>query len=222
MILILSFLFAGFIGLASIAVFFYVLYLLYKEKGLGHGLLGFLFPIYPYIWGWMNGKKLQILDIMGFWTALIVLSIFLPVVMTPVLAASGSGSSNSESVTFDESINFSSEPMQALGSEDAIPMGSVPVGGRVDARIDDLFEVHNWTFSGNTGQAITVQGNALPGESTDPRVNLLGPDGSLLTGDDDGGENNNAFIPAYTLPADGQYILQVDVWQTGGYELILN
>ena len=33
--------------------FFYVLAKLGQEKELGHANLGFLLPVYPYVWGWM-------------------------------------------------------------------------------------------------------------------------------------------------------------------------
>jgi hypothetical protein len=110
----------------------------------------------------------------------------------------------------------------ALGSEDAIDMGSIQVGGRVNGEISDLFAVHNWTFDGTAGQMITIQGNAANGDATDPRINLLGPDGTFLIGDDDGGQDANALISSFTLPANGQYTIQLDVWQMGRYEIILN
>lgn len=227
MIQIILVLFTGLVVLASIAASFYVLYLLYKERGAGHAALGFFFPIYTYVWGWLNSKRLEILDIMGFWTAMTVISVIVPIIMTTLAVADLANeidTLSAEPGAFNEgdAFAFSSEPSLAVSFEDAIQMGSVPVGGRVEARIDDLFEIHNWTFDGSSGQTVTVQANALPGETTDPRVNLLGPDGALLTGDDDGGDNTNALIPGYVLPADGQYILQVDVWQTGDYELIVN
>ena len=51
----------------------YMLIKLAQEKGAAHAVLGFLFPIYPYFWGWFNAGRLGILDIMGFWTAVMLI-----------------------------------------------------------------------------------------------------------------------------------------------------
>ena len=48
------------LSLASFGCFIYLLYLLAKEKGGLHALLGFLFPIYPYFWGWIRARQLEI------------------------------------------------------------------------------------------------------------------------------------------------------------------
>jgi hypothetical protein len=46
-----------------------VLIKLFQEKGVLHGILGFICGLYTYIWGWMNASK----NIMLAWTALIIL-----------------------------------------------------------------------------------------------------------------------------------------------------
>lgn len=68
-------------ALLSAACFLYVLFRLGQEKGGGHAILGFLFPVYPYVWGWANGRRLEILDIMGFWTVITLFSIAFPALM---------------------------------------------------------------------------------------------------------------------------------------------
>lgn len=68
-------------ALLSAACFIYVLFRLGQEKGGGHALLGFLFPVYPYFWGWVNGRSLEMLDIMGFWTVITLFSMAFPALM---------------------------------------------------------------------------------------------------------------------------------------------
>jgi len=58
--------------------FFYLLAKLGQEKGLGHAIRGFLLPVYPYVWGWMQGRRLERLDIKGFWTVITVFSMRSP------------------------------------------------------------------------------------------------------------------------------------------------
>ena len=204
----------------------YVLVLLYREKGAGHAVLGFFFSPYAYFWGWFNAGRLKIIDVMVAWTIIFLLSIAFPVIVSVQEAAkmltameSGNFSAFEDG---DGTIVFSdSDSGLALGSEDAIEKGTINIGGQVTDEMNDLFEVHNWRFNGTAGQIVTIRGNAAAGDSTDPRINLIGPDGTLLIGDDDGGEDVNALIASYTLPASGEYIIQVDVWQSGRYEIIL-
>ena len=52
-----------------------VLIKLFQEKGILHGILGFICGLYTFIWGWMNATRLGIKNIMIIWTLLILLSI---------------------------------------------------------------------------------------------------------------------------------------------------
>jgi hypothetical protein len=209
--------------LATVAIGFYVLLLMYREKGLGHAVLGFIITPYSYVWGWLNAKRLKIIDIMFFWTVIMIIAIIFPIVISFQEAAKAINNFDTgEFATVNDDGSFSFEPSLAIGNEDAIEMGSIGIGSGVEGRIDDLFAVQNWTFNGSAGQQVTIQANAANGDGTDPRINLIGPDGTLLTGDDDGGKNRNALISAFTLPASGRYIIQVDVWETGRYEITLN
>jgi len=67
--------------LASVCLF-YVLAKLGPEKGLGQAVLGFLLPMYPYVWSRMQGRRLEMLDIMGFWTVITVFSMIFPAAIT--------------------------------------------------------------------------------------------------------------------------------------------
>lgn len=52
-----------------------VLIKLFQDKGILHGILGFICMLYTFIWGWMNATRLGIKNIMIIWTLLILLSI---------------------------------------------------------------------------------------------------------------------------------------------------
>ncbi|MCP5097472.1 MAG: hypothetical protein GY943_18155, partial [Chloroflexi bacterium] len=58
----------GILILCSTVASFYLIFLLFREKGIGHALLGFFFFPYAIVWGWMNAKRLEIFDIMVFGT----------------------------------------------------------------------------------------------------------------------------------------------------------
>jgi len=52
-----------------------VLIKLFQEKGILHGILGFICMLYTFIWGWMNASRLNIRNIMVVWTLLIIVSV---------------------------------------------------------------------------------------------------------------------------------------------------
>lgn len=87
-------------------------------------------------------------------------------------------------------------------------------GGPVTGELNDLFQAENWTFCATAGQTVTIEVNSI-GE-TDPRVKLIGPDGSVLAEDDDSGGGWNALIEG-PLPVDGVYTIRVDVYAVGQY-----
>jgi uncharacterized protein (TIGR03437 family) len=80
-----------------------------------------------------------------------------------------------------------------------------------------------YTFTGAAGQLVTF---ALNSTQFDPYLYLIGPNGAVLTEDDDGGVGLNARIPAgngyFALPAGGEYTIEVtsfDPAATGNYTL---
>jgi SH3-like domain-containing protein len=99
--------------------------------------------------------------------------------------------------------------------------GTLVAGTAQEGELNDLFAAHDWNFEGTAGQRVTIRVEAAPGEETDPRATLVGPDGSVLTSDDDGGGGLNAEISNYDLPADGTYTIKVDVFNGGGYLITL-
>jgi nitrate reductase NapE component len=120
---------------------------------------------------------------------------------------------------FDDD-GFTGSDNSALGLSSNF-RGTIEVGGRVDGELDTIFEADDWTFQGSAGQVVTISCNAAVGSGTDPRINLLGPDGDFIAADDDGGTNYNAILRNITLPADGEYTIKVDVFDTGRYVLRL-
>jgi hypothetical protein len=101
----------------------------------------------------------------------------------------------------------------------SVDQGSVEIGGEASATLDTIFEAHDWTFEGESGQVVTISAAAAAGSSVDPRLNLLGPDGEWLTANDDGGSGTDALIEGYTLPASGTYTIKIDVFEGGEYIL---
>jgi len=61
------------LALCSLGCLIYMLVRLAQEKGALHAVLGFFFPIYPFFWGWVSAGRLGMMDIMGFWTAVILI-----------------------------------------------------------------------------------------------------------------------------------------------------
>ena len=74
------------VGLANLFCLIYVLVKLYTTKGLLHALVGFFCcTLYPFIWGWLNARRLSIYDVMIFWTLLVVLGTVLQIIFRVVM-----------------------------------------------------------------------------------------------------------------------------------------
>jgi serine/threonine-protein kinase len=99
--------------------------------------------------------------------------------------------------------------------------GTLSPGNPASASLNTIFEAHDWSFEGQAGQVVTISATAAPGAETDPRINLLAPDGSWLIADDDGGDGLNSLIANFELPVDGTYTVKVDVFELGEYVLVL-
>jgi hypothetical protein len=188
----------------------YMVYKLYQEKGLGHAVLGFFFPVYPYFWGWLNASRLKMMDVMLFWTVIGVVAFVFPLAMgfriASVLPQSGTFSS-----TFSEVEDFS--------NYDIYNQGTIGSGSAVQGRVDGLFDMDRWSFEGTAGQTVTIECNPAAGQSTDPQIHLV-LNGEVLITDDDGGDGYSSLI-TYRLPANGSYGIYIEVWSAGGYVLTL-
>ena len=64
-------------GLATFALFIFVLIKLFQIEGVGKGILGLICALYTFVWGWQKHKELDIKNIMIAWSALIVLSMII-------------------------------------------------------------------------------------------------------------------------------------------------
>ncbi len=100
--------------------------------------------------------------------------------------------------------------------------GSIQMGSSATDTLEELTEAHDWTFAGREGQVVTIRCEATAGEDTDPRINLLDPNGDFLIANDDSGGELAAQITSYTLPEDGTYTIKVDIYTGGEYRLSIN
>lgn len=81
----------------------------------------------------------------------------------------------------------------------------------------------SWTFSGAAGDVVTIDAVAAEAGSLDLFLELVGPGGNVLLGDDDSGEETNPRIADFELPQDGDYTIRVSsVVGAGDYTLFLS
>jgi hypothetical protein len=83
-----------------------------------------------------------------------------------------------------------------------------------------------YTFSGAAGQQVAI---LLTSSAFDTYLYLIGPSGTVVTQNDDGGGGTNSRIPPstgyYTLPSSGTYTIEVTSYYTnatGSYTLSLS
>ena len=195
----------GIFGLGTFVCAIYLLYLLAKEKGGAHAVLGFFFPPYPYVWGWIQSRRLEIVDVMIFWTVVSLAVVIFPLIM------------GFRSVANTDT--FSVDPVSSSLTEDTILRGPIQSGTQVNGQIDDLFGIDEWTFQGSAGQTVTFWCAPVAGSDTDPRIKIIDPGGVEIASDDDGGDDRTAMISDLNLPSNGTYRILVDVWFTGPYLL---
>ena len=65
------------IWLGCIVCWIMVVIKMFQDAGPLHGILGIICGLYALIWGWMNGSRLGIKNIVLIWTLLIVVNIVL-------------------------------------------------------------------------------------------------------------------------------------------------
>ncbi len=84
-------------------------------------------------------------------------------------------------------------------------------------------ETHVWTFNATANDVVNINAMADNPVQMDMFLELLGPAGNVLIGDDDSGEGSNAAILNFTLPQDGTYTIRVtSVAWPGSYQLSLS
>jgi hypothetical protein len=104
----------------------------------------------------------------------------------------------------------------------ATAAGSVSYGQTVEGSLS-VGEKVAWTFTGSPNDVVTIDAIASDPVQMDTFLELLGPNGNVLIGDDDSGEESNARISNYRLPTSGQYTIRVSsVAGAGDYQLMLS
>ncbi|GEM_PF-955508 len=79
----------------------------------------------------------------------------------------------------------------------------------------------NYTFSGKTGDKLTIAMNAIGGD-IDPFLDVYDPQNHLIGEDDNGGGKDNALLSGLVLASDGTYkIVASNHRNTGKYSLIV-
>jgi len=81
--------------------------------------------------------------------------------------------------------------------------GTIEYGQTVQEMLGENRE-HRWAFEGSEGDVVTIAMNALDAD-LDCYLELYDPNGMALTEDDDSGEDLDALIEYYRLPADGTH-----------------
>ena len=98
--------------------------------------------------------------------------------------------------------------------------GPISIGESVDG--DLQVGIHDeWTFTAAAGDYVTI---SMVSDDFDTYLELYGPDGQLLTANDDAGSTSRSEIADFSLPATGEYeILARAYWGDagGGYTLEL-
>ncbi len=73
-----------------------------------------------------------------------------------------------------------------------------------------------WTFTGTAGDVVTIGTDVGENTALDPLLTLIGPDGSEVARDDDGGPGLNGLIQNVALPSSGTYTIQVSAVRGDG------
>ena len=74
-------------SVGSLVCLILVLLKLFPDKGVGWGIFGIICGLYTFIWGWQNAERHGIQQIMMIWTACVVASIVLNVLVSVMAGA---------------------------------------------------------------------------------------------------------------------------------------
>ncbi len=95
-------------------------------------------------------------------------------------------------------------PMAASAQD--VPGGPIAFDQTVSGEItSDAYRIA-YTFEGSAGDVIMITMRAVV-QGLDSYLELLGPDGTLVTQDDDGAGNLNSLVGPYTLESNGTYTI---------------
>ena len=104
----------------------------------------------------------------------------------------------------------------------SLAQSQIDIGDEVQGRLEEAGQTIQYAFTAEAGDVIVA---SLVSDEFDAFLRLLGPDGDILTTDDDSGGDRNALIPGYEIEADGTYALVVssfDELATGEFTLSLH
>lgn len=108
-------------------------------------------------------------------------------------------------------------------SQPPIPMGTVRYDQTVTGTLAGNNE-HVWTLEAQPSDVVTIAVNrATSAPNLDVKVALSDAEGSILTSDDDGGNDTNALIDRYPLLSGGTYTILVSAFSgEGAYTLFVS
>lgn len=96
-------------------------------------------------------------------------------------------------------------PMAAF-AQDTVPGGPIAYGQTVSGEITSSAHRIAYTFEGSAGDLVMITMSAVV-RGLDSYLELLGPDGAVVTQDDDGAGNLNSLIGPYALESNGTYTI---------------
>lgn len=113
-------------------------------------------------------------------------------------------------------------PVPTPGAGISGPVQRISYGESVQGTLN-VEDVVEWSFNGTAGDTVTVDAVAADPVQMDMFLELLGPTGLLLIGDDDSGDESNARISAFRLRDSGAHVIRVSSSAGGGdYTLMLS
>lgn len=132
----------------------------------------------------------------------------------------GKGSGMTGAYTLAVLLNGTGADNPALGAL----TGSVQMGATIEGEITDAQWQNRWQFDGREGQVVTIAVERASG-TLYPIIELLAPNGDVITGGYYDASRSRAVIESATLPAAGTYVVTLrregeqGGWTSGGYTL---
>lgn len=97
-------------------------------------------------------------------------------------------------------------------------VGEIDYGETTVGELTEQAQTGAFRFNGTAGDRVTI---ALNSDAFDPKLRLVGPDGTVLAEDDDSGPDLNALISEFTLPRDGEYVIEIDGFRGASGDRVL-
>ncbi|MBC6955200.1 MAG: PPC domain-containing protein [Chloroflexi bacterium] len=97
-------------------------------------------------------------------------------------------------------------------------VGEIDYGETTVGELTEQAQTGVFRFNGTAGDRVTI---ALNSDAFDPKLRLVGPDGTVLAEDDDSGPDLNALISEFTLPRDGEYVIEIDGFRGASGDRVL-